>query len=161
MSISESRSDVAIEIRLLAPGDDALLCGVAEDVFDNPVDPALARSFLADGRHHIVAAIDDGIMIGFVSAVDYIHPDKPAELWINETGVASSHQRQGIARKMLEAMLSHGRGMGCVSAWVLTDRTNGAANALYRSVGGVEGADGDRSNTRLTGYSFDLSDKGR
>lgn len=151
---------MASEIRLLAPGDEAILCGASDDVFDNPVDPALAASFLADPRHHIVAAIDQGIMIGFVSAIDYIHPDKPAELWINETGVAESHQRQGIARKMLFAMLSHGRGIGCKSAWVLTDLTNSAATALYRSAGGVEGADGDRSNTSLTGFSFDLSGEG-
>jgi ribosomal protein S18 acetylase RimI-like enzyme len=143
-------------VRLLTPDDAILLETAAADVFDNRVDPALARAFLADPRHHIVVAIDAGVVVGFVSAVDYIHPDKPAELWINETGVSASHQRQGLARAMLTAMLDHGRAIGCTTAWVLTDRTNAAANALYRAAGGSEGVDGDRSIRDMTGYSFDL-----
>lgn len=144
------------KFQLLTPGDAALLERAAEDVFDNPVDPALARAFLADPRHHIVAAIDDEVVVGFISAIDYIHPDKPADLWINETGVAASHQRQGLAKAMLTAMLNHGRAIGCTTAWVLTDRTNAAANALYRAAGGSEGVDGDRTNHDMTGYAFRL-----
>jgi aminoglycoside 6'-N-acetyltransferase I len=144
------------EIRLLKLGDETLLANVADDVFDNPVDPALARAFLADLRHHIIAAIDGDLVVGFVSAVDYIHPDKPQELWVNETGVAPTHQGRGIAKTMLLAMLAHGRTLGCRTAWVLTDATNSAANALYRSVGGVEGIDADKDNRSMTGYAFDL-----
>jgi ribosomal protein S18 acetylase RimI-like enzyme len=143
-------------IRLLHRRDAHLIDNAAADVFDKPADPALARAFLADPRHHIVAAIDNGVLVGFVSAVDYIHPDKPSELWINETGVAATHQRHGLARAMLAAMLDHGRAIGCTTAWVLTDRTNAAANALYRAAGGTEGVDGDPGNRNMTGYSFDL-----
>jgi ribosomal protein S18 acetylase RimI-like enzyme len=143
-------------IRLLNTGDDALLVNAVDGVFDNPVNPELARAFLDDPRHHIVAAIDDDRVVGFVSAVDYIHPDKPIELWINETGVAPSHQKQGLAKAMLLQMLAHGRAMGCGTAWVLTDATNVAANALYLSVGGEAGADHDRNNQSTVGYSFDL-----
>jgi ribosomal protein S18 acetylase RimI-like enzyme len=144
-------------VRLLGSGDEQLLAHVADDLFDNPIDPALAAAFLNDPRHHLVAAVDDGVVVGFVSAVDYIHPDKPAELWINETGVAPTHQGRGIAKRMIAAMLDHGRAIGCTSAWVLTDRTNAAANALYRAVGGAEGADSDPANQALMGYSFDLA----
>jgi ribosomal protein S18 acetylase RimI-like enzyme len=146
-------------IRLLHAGEAAVLAKVAADLFDNLVDPALAAAFLADPRHHIVVALDGDLVVGFVSAVDYIHPDKPQELWINETGVAPTHQGQGIAKAMLLAMLAHGRTLGCRNAWVLTDRTNLAANALYRSVGGTEGADHHRDNQELVGYSFDLADQ--
>jgi GNAT superfamily N-acetyltransferase len=145
-----------LDFRLLIPGDEAVLDQVADDVFDYPVDPAFAAAFLADARHHIIVALDGDLVVGFVSAVDYLHPDKPAELWINETGVALTHQGQGIARRMLAAMLNHGRGLGCGTAWVLTDRINTAANALYRSVGGVEGVDSDPDNQDITGYTFSL-----
>jgi ribosomal protein S18 acetylase RimI-like enzyme len=76
-------------------------------------------------------ALDANVVVGMVSAVHYVHPDKPAELWINEVGVAPTHRRQGIARRMLAEMLEVGRGCGCVNAWVLTERSNEAAIKLY------------------------------
>lgn len=46
----------SIEIRVLVPGDEALLADTATDVFDNAVQPQLAAEFLADPRHHLVVA---------------------------------------------------------------------------------------------------------
>ena len=31
--------------------------------------------------------MDEEQIVGFASAVHYVHPDKPPELWINEMGV--------------------------------------------------------------------------
>jgi len=70
---------------------------VTAEVFDNPINAEWTREFLADPRHHIAVAIDDGLVVGFASGVHYIHPDKPAELWINEVGVAPAHRRRGSA----------------------------------------------------------------
>lgn len=123
-------------LKTLSVSDLPLLLNAADDVFDNPVDETFAREFLADPRHHIVVALDDGIVIGFASAVHYIHPDKPPELWINEVGVAASHQGKGIGKAIMNEMLKLGKGLGCVNAWVLTDKNNTAANGLYKSVGG-------------------------
>lgn len=129
---------MTIEIRLLTPGESRRLEQVAADVFDEPIDPALAATFLCDPRHHLVVAIDKGVVVGFVSAVHYLHPDKPLELWINEVGVAPSHQGQGIGRALVQRMLEQGSAIGCVQAWVLTEPGNVAARALYRSAGGTE-----------------------
>jgi ribosomal protein S18 acetylase RimI-like enzyme len=129
---------MSLEIRLLGPGDDDVLSRVAPDVFDHAVQPGLAGEFLRDPRHHIVVALDEGYVVGFASAVHYVHPDKPAELWINEVGVAGAHQRQGIGKQLLRVLLEAGRASGCRLAWVLTDRTNDPAVQLYRAVGGVE-----------------------
>jgi len=128
-----------MEIRLLTNADGAVLRCVAEGVFDNAVDEALASQFLADPRHHICVAIDGGVVVGFASAVHYVHPDKPTELWINEAGVAPMHQRRGLAKAILRVLLSHARSIGCTQAWVLTDEDNGPARALYQSVGGDGG----------------------
>lgn len=126
------------EIKLLSAGEEAMLQAVAPDVFDDPIDPAAAAEFLADPRHHLAVAIDDGVVVGFVSAVHYVHPDKPRpELWINEVGVAASHRRQGIARQMLELIKQHAIQLGCSVIWVLTHRSNEPALRLYASCEGV------------------------
>jgi len=125
-----------LTIKTLKRDDLHLLDNVANDVFDHPINKSLARDFLEDPRHHIVAAIADGLIVGFASAVHYIHPDKPPELWINEAGVSPLYQKQGIAKAILKELLQLGRELGCRNAWVLTDRNNEATNHLYRSVGG-------------------------
>lgn len=130
-----------IEVRLLGPDDLPLLLRADEDVFDHAVDPASAGQFLADPRHHLAVALDDGVIVGMVSAVHYVHPDKPTELWINEVGVAGSHRQRGIGRMLVRAMLQHGRQLGAHQAWVLTERTNDAAMALYAAAGGLESPD--------------------
>ena len=127
-----------IAIRLLGPNEEAVLAHVDEDVFDNEVDPALAREFLTDPRHHIAVAVDGDRVVGMATAVHYIHPDKPVELWINEVGVATSHRRRGIAKALMHVLFDHGRSLGARSAWLGTERTNIEAMALYTSLGGRE-----------------------
>ena len=126
------------EIKVLHQGDESVLSNVAPDVFDNPIDPERTAEFLADPRHHIVVALDEGRVVGFASGVHYVHPDKPPELWINEVGVAPTHQGKGIARHIMDAMLAVARNLGCSEAWVLTDRDNTPAMRLYASAGGQE-----------------------
>ena len=132
---------MTVQIRVLGRGDGAVLDRVAPDVFDHPVVPRWSGEFLDDPRHHLVVALDDQVVVGFVSGVHYVHPDKPPELWINEVGVAPSHQRQGIGRRLMAAMLDHGARLGCVQAWVLTGPDNTAARHLYADAGGQEAAE--------------------
>lgn len=132
---------MAIEIRILSQEDRGALDNVAPGVFDNAVDPRLADEFLGDPRHHLVAAIEDGMIVGFASGVHYVHPDKAPELFINEVGIAPSHHRQGLGKAVVASLLEVGRQLGCREAWVLTDRENTAAMALYASAGGEEAVD--------------------
>ncbi len=146
-----------MEVRLLGPEDEAVLAHVADDVFDNPVLPELAREFLRDPRHHIAVALVDGQVVGFASGVHYVHPDKPAQLWVNEVGVSPDHQGRGIGRAVLQRLLAAGRDHRCEVAWVLTDRSNAAARALYGALGGREGAGTGEEHEQTVGYSFDLA----
>jgi aminoglycoside 6'-N-acetyltransferase I len=107
-------------------------------VFDYDIDPQLAVEFLGDPRHHMAVALDRGQIVGFASAVHYIHPDKAAELWINEVGVSPEFRGQGIAKRLLDALFESGRAAGCREAWVLTDRDNLPAMRLYTAAGGEE-----------------------
>ena len=126
-------------LKLLHPPDLPLLHNIAEDVFDDPIVESSAQEFLNDPRHRLVVALDDDLVVGFVSAVIYVHPDKPApELWINEIGVAPSYQRRGIGKALMQAILEEAKRSGCTEAWVLTDRANLPAMAMYKSSGGEE-----------------------
>jgi ribosomal protein S18 acetylase RimI-like enzyme len=139
-----------ITVRMLGPDEAAALDNVADDVFDDDVDPAIAAEFLADPRHHLAVAIDGETVVGMASAVHYVHPDKPTELWINEVGVATTHHRRGIGRRLVGELLAHGRELGCRQAWVLTDEDNPAARGLYAAAGGAE-------TTGVVMVEFDLA----
>src|SRR5690349_24521737 len=116
-----------------------MLDKVARDVFDDPIVESSAREFLGDPRHRLVVAMDEATVDGFVSAVIYVHPDNPApELWINEIGVTPTHQGQGIGKTLMQAILAEAKQSGCSEAWVLTNRTNLPAMAMYKSAGGEE-----------------------
>lgn len=127
-----------VTVRILGPGDAAVLDNVAPEVFDNPIDPRWTAEFLADSRHHLAVALSGGQVVGMASALHYVHPDKPPELWINEVGVAPTHHRQGIGRRLLAALFERGRERGCRAAWVGTEEDNEAARGLYAAAGGSE-----------------------
>ena len=85
-------------------------------------------------------AVENGLVVGFVSAVHYVHPDKPCpELWINEIGVAETHRCRGLGTRLLHAVFAVARELGCAEAWVLTDRANTAAMRLYAAASNTEG----------------------
>ncbi|MDJ0788044.1 MAG: GNAT family N-acetyltransferase [Myxococcota bacterium] len=138
-----------VEVRMLGAEEAAVLERVAEDVFDEDVQPDLAREFLADPRHHIAVALEGGEVVGMASALSYVHPDKRAEYFVNEVGVAPTHQRRGIGRRLMQVLLAHGRSLGCKSAWVGTEDDNEAARGLY--------ADAKGKAESFVMYTFDLS----
>ncbi len=128
----------SLTIQILGPDDAAILGCVAPDVFDNAIDPRWAAEFLADSRHHMAVALIEGLVVGMASAVHYVHPDKPPELWVNEVGVAPAHRSQGIGRQLVRALFARGRELGCTEAWLGTEETNHAARRMYAAVDGKE-----------------------
>ena len=129
---------MTIEIRLLDAGDAEVLENVAEDVFDHDIRPDMARRFLESPSHFIAVAIENGTVVGMASANEYLHPDKPVMIWVNEMGVATSHRRRGIGKQLLTRILDMARDMGFEEIWLGTEDDNVPARALYRSVGGEE-----------------------
>jgi aminoglycoside 6'-N-acetyltransferase I len=120
------------ELRHVRPGDEALFDRVAPDVFDHPVERTQLAHYLATPGHHLIVAIVEGQIVGQIAAVVHYHPDgRPTELYVDEVGVSPAFQRQGIARRLLDAMLALGRELGCREAWVGTEPDNDAARALY------------------------------
>ncbi len=124
----------SIEIRRLAPGDDALVLA-AGHLFDNATKPDAVARFLSDPNHHLLLAIADGKPVGFVSGVELTHPDKGTEMFLYELAVDERHRRLGIATELVAALRALARKRGCYDMWVLTDHDNDAALATYRKSG--------------------------
>lgn len=124
----------------VGPGDAALLDRVAEDVFDDVIDPGHLAAYLAEPRHMMILALCGGEVVGQTRGIVHLSPDQPPELYIDNMGVTPARQREGIAGRMLDDLLAWGREKGCHSAWLGTELDNVPARALYESRGaeGVE-----------------------
>lgn len=112
---------------------------VHPDCFDHPIAPDLASACVASADAILMVAIDTGLNGGTVvgqclSAVQR-HPDKAAELYIDDLGVASSHRRRGIATRLVERSIELGRAAGTAVMWVGVDPDNAGAQAFYASMG--------------------------
>jgi ribosomal protein S18 acetylase RimI-like enzyme len=125
------------DIVSLSQSNAALLNDIAPDVFDHAINPKSLTAFLADPRHIMVVAVQDGVVVGMATAFEYFHPDKPPQMFVNEVGVTPAHQRRGIGRKLVEALLDTARTRGCVFAWLGTATDNVAAQACFASVANV------------------------
>ena len=89
-------------------------------------------ALLDDPRTVFLVAERDGEVAGF--AFGYLLPRRhgnATQMFVYELGVEEAHRRQGIARRLMEALLD-----GQEESFVLTEPDNEAANAVYRSLGG-------------------------
>ena len=127
-----------MDILRLSDSNTKLLDNVAESVFDNPIDPECLSAFLSCPRHIMLLAVKSDTVIGMASAVEYFHPDKPPQFWINELSVTPTQQNRGIGRILVAKLLAIARERGCISAWVGTENSNIAANRCYDSIENAE-----------------------
>jgi ribosomal protein S18 acetylase RimI-like enzyme len=108
-----------------------LLDQVAVDVFDEPIVPERLASYLENPANLLIVAVTEGMVIGQAAAVLHHHPDKPIELYIDEVGVTPEYQRQGVATRLMEEIVTLGKALGCEEVWLGTEIDNMAARALY------------------------------
>ena len=103
--------------------------------YDGTGDP---EALLADPRTLMLVAFDGERPVGFVLAHELArrHGDR-AKLFVYEVDVAESHRRRGIASALLARLGEQAHERGIRTGFVLTDRDNASANALYRSAGGA------------------------
>ena len=104
------------------------------DVFDNEVKPDQLQAFIDDPRHILFMAVVGESVVGMTSGVEYFHPDKKPQMWINEVGVDDKFRNRGIGRDLVVALIEEAKKRGCESAWLGTEPDNGAANACYRKI---------------------------
>jgi len=129
-----------VEVWRAEPGGEARV-KAAEHLFDDAVDEAATRRFLADGANDLLIAYVEGEPAGFVTATEVLHPDKPQpELFLNELGVDERYRGRGIGRALVAELWERAQSRGCRGMWVLTDEENAAANKVYAAAGGSRGS---------------------
>ncbi len=144
----------SVEVKLLSAADLAVLEHVDAGVFDNPIRLELAAQYLANQSNLLAVAIQDGVVVGMASAMAYIHPDKPLQLFIGEVGVSQRCRGRGLGKRLMHTLLEHGCIIGCTEAWVATEEKNIPARALYTAVDGTEDSD------HAVVYTWQLSSPG-
>ena len=122
-----------ITIERVTPATAHLLDRVAPGVFNDPIDPMRLDFYFAQSSTMLLVACDGALVVGQVKAAIHWHPDKAADLYLDELRVAPSHQRQGLARRLLSATEDWARERGCTDIWLATGADNEAGQSLYRS----------------------------
>ena len=127
-------------LRVTKP-DDLLSREIAADVFDEAIDGELLTQFVSQPALQalfIVCDVADAVVVGQIK-VQIVHSvDQPTSLYIDNLGVAPTHQRRGVASALIEAAKQWGREARAQSIWVATELDNSAARALYEASGLTE-----------------------
>ncbi len=122
---------MAVSIHHISARNTELLARVAPDVFDEPIQYDRLSAYVADARHALFVAMEDGVVVGHIRGNVHLQPDRASDLYIDNLGTASSHQRRGIAASMMQAILGWGESQGCTFAWVATETDNDGAIGFY------------------------------
>ena len=85
---------------------------------------------LANGHHYLVA-LDDEALVGYGG----LAVSGPGEAWVNNIAVRRDHQRQGIGRRLLEALLEQARDHEARTVLLEVAADNKAAQNLYDMYG--------------------------
>jgi ribosomal protein S18 acetylase RimI-like enzyme len=127
-----------IDVRRLRPGDESVVLALAVQ------DPPDATRLLSDERTFYVAALDGERPIGLAFAHELLrrHGD-PTMLFVYDIGVDEAYRRRGVATRLVRELEAIARERGIRTGFVLTNASNDAAMALYRSLGGERPNDDD------------------
>lgn len=107
------------------------LIPIEADLFDGEQwSAAMFWNELANGHHYLVSRADDEV-VGYAG----LAVTAPDEAWVNNIAVRRDHQRRGIGRELLSALLAeaHRRGARTVLLEVAVD--NKPAQRLYAEYG--------------------------
>ena len=139
-----------MEIRILQPGDEDLLIQAVELADEGPLSRERTTAHLADKDLVNVVAVEAGRAVGFTYG-HVLRRFEATSFFIYSVDTAPGHQRRGIARAMIAALEAEGRTGRWDEMFVLTNRGNAAAMALYASAGGVSPPPDD-----VVMFDFDL-----
>lgn len=130
------------EIKQLGPGDEALAELVLRDVKHATPDHDHAQQFLSNKMNVLLVASDGDQPVGFILAYELERADnQPNMMFFYEVEVSESHRRQGMGKALVAEFKKLCKKRKVGKMFVLTDRGNLAARALYERTGGREMCD--------------------
>lgn len=119
--------------------DESLLARLNHDWPDEPWALEPAQAFVANADNLLLLATSPDLICGIVVAHRLQRLDAlRAEVLLYSIDVHEAMQRQGIGRDLVDATTAWARELGADCTWVLTERSNHAAMALYRAAGGTD-----------------------
>ncbi|NBB84179.1 MAG: AAC(3)-I family aminoglycoside N-acetyltransferase [Alphaproteobacteria bacterium] len=133
-------------IRRLGPADDGLVPAVTAlfaEAFEEPQTysaappgPAWRARLLGDPRVIVLAALDDGAVVGALVAYDLPKLEQErSEIYIYDLAVAAAHRRRGIATALIEETRAIAAACGAWVIYVQADHGDDPAVALYTKLG--------------------------
>lgn len=97
------------------------------------------KVFLRDSNNCFLLASWNGRPCGFVTAYRLQRFDRRrAEVLLYEIGVHEDYRKRGIGSALIEETRRWAAEVGAEEVWVLTNRSNLPATAMYRLTGGEE-----------------------
>jgi ribosomal protein S18 acetylase RimI-like enzyme len=143
---------MAVSIRRLSPGDEALLGQIAREAGDfdlehasgpeEPLPPDEAEAYLRDPATAHWVAEDGGLVIGeLLCHVLRLPSGSGRELLLYSIGVRAAHRRSGVGAALVREMLRWAAAEGITTVWVLAD--NPGAEAFYTACGFARTDEGD------------------
>jgi aminoglycoside 3-N-acetyltransferase I len=113
------------------------------------------RRFLSCPENVWIVAFDDGVPVGYLVAYLLDRVDRDQQMmFFYEIGVAESHRRRGVGKRLIGELKSICREADVMKMWVPTGRSNVAATRLYSSTGAVPQPSGDEVTYAYPRESF-------
>ena len=126
----------------------------APDGYPVPSTDYLPR-FLSKADNVLIVAFDGDIPIGYTVAYLLDRVDRDQQMmFFYEIGVAESHRRRGVGKRMIAALKAICRAQNVMKMWVPNGRSNTAATCLYASTGAAPLPAGDEVTYAYPRASF-------
>ena len=124
-------------IRRLVPEDLKIGVAAIQNIKRVRTTSGVVAQFLKRSDQYFIAAIEDDQPVGFALAYELERIDRSRPmLFIYEIEIVKSHQRQGVATRMIELLKDICCEKGAFKMFVITAASNTAALRLYDSTFG-------------------------
>lgn len=127
-----------IMVRRLGTGDEEVARAVARVFKEAIIEIAHAGVFLANPANYLAVVQIDGAIAGFLLAHRLDRLDQTAgQLFIYDIDVAPDQRRRGVGSALMRYVRDVVEREGLMEAFLLTNRANEPAMALFRRTGGT------------------------